>query len=180
VPSIRRLTTACLLGALLAVGVGAHAAEARRIEWDELMPDDWDPFAALDGVFDAATPEQLMDGSADAELLLARYRAAVANALVVGALDGERVQIPGFVVPLDFSGTAINEFLLVPYYGACIHTPPPPSNQVVYVKLDEAYALEDTFEPVWVTGTLRTESVLNEVGDAGYVMHGGEVAPYED
>ena len=163
----------------LVVAGAVAASDVRRLEWDDLMPADWDPFAALDGVFASASPDQLADGTADAERMMAEYRAAVASAPVVGELDGQRVQLPGFVVPLDFSGTAIGEFLLVPYYGACIHTPPPPANQIVHVRLDEPYPLEDTFAPVWVTGTLRTERVLHEVGDAGYVMEGVEVMPYE-
>ena len=170
------------LALVLALAAGAVVGnDVRRLEWDDLMPADWDPFEALDEVFASATasPEELMDGTEAAERMMAAYRAAVASAPVVGELDGQRVQLPGFVVPLDFSGTAIGEFLLVPYYGACIHTPPPPANQIVHVRLDEPYPLEDTFEPVWVTGTLRTERMLHEVGDAGYVMEAVEVAPYD-
>ena len=178
---VRAGVLAPVLALVLALAAGAVAAnDVRRLEWDDLMPADWDPFALLDELFASVSPEQLMDGTEEAERMMAEYRAAFASAPVVSELDGQRVQLPGFVVPLDFSGTAIGEFLLVPYYGACIHTPPPPANQIVHVRLDEPYPLEDTFEPVWVTGTLRTERKLHEVGDAGYVMESVEVAPYDE
>ena len=100
------------------------------------------------------------------------------SAPVVGALDGQRVRLPGFVVPLDFEDTETSEFLLVPYFGACIHVPPPPSNQIVYVKTVAGYPLKELFDPVWVTGEIRTDAHLNEVGDAGYTMQATIIEPY--
>ena len=73
---------------------------------------------------------------------------------VVASLDGKRVQIGGYVVPLDFDATRVKEFLLVPFVGACIHVPPPPPNQIVYVKAEGGVDVKGTFDPVWVTGTL--------------------------
>ena len=64
------------------------------------------------------------------------------------------VRIPGYVIPLEFSGTDVTEFLLVPYYGACIHTPPPPANQIIDVTLEHGIALDGLFTAVWVNGRL--------------------------
>ena len=93
-------------------------------------------------------------------------------------LDGRKVRLPGFVVPLDFDGTGTSEFLLVPYFGACIHVPPPPPNQIVYVTTQPGYPLQDVFDAVWVTGVISTQAHLNEVGDAGYTMQAATVEPF--
>jgi len=102
----------------------------------------------------------------------------VRSAPVVSELDGQKIRLPGFVVPLDFEGTETSEFLLVPYFGACIHVPPPPSNQIVYVKTVASYPLQGLFEPVWVTGEIRADAYLNDLGDAGYTLQATIIEPY--
>ena len=79
---------------------------------------------------------------------------------VVTELDGSSIRMPGYVLPLEYSGLKVTEFLLVPWVGACIHTPPPPPNQIVHVLLDEGDAFESrsTYEPVWVTGEMLTKA----------------------
>ncbi len=50
------------------------------------------------------------------------------------SLEGATVRLPGFIVPLEAVKSGdVSEFLLVPYFGSCIHVPPPPPNQIVYV-----------------------------------------------
>ena len=87
---------------------------------------------------------------------------------VVESLDGKRVRIGGYVVPLDFEATTVKEFLLVPFVGACIHVPPPPANQIIYVKSDEGFGVKGSFDPVYVTGTLKVTSTSTGLADAGY------------
>lgn len=90
---------------------------------------------------------------------------------VIEALDGYRVRIPGFVVPLEFSRDGkLSNFLLVPYQGACIHEPPPPPNQVVHAKTDNPQEFPNIWTPIWLTGTLSTEEYLNFLGDAAYTL----------
>jgi hypothetical protein len=89
---------------------------------------------------------------------------------VVADLNGKRVKLGGYVVPLDFEATTIKEFLLVPFVGACIHVPPPPANQIVYVKSEKGVEIAGQFEPVWVTGTLKTEPAFTGLADAGYTI----------
>lgn len=95
---------------------------------------------------------------------------------VVETLNGKRVQIGGYIVPLDFEATRIKEFLLVPFVGACIHVPPPPANQIIYVKSDKGVDISGSFDPVTVTGTLKTETAFTGVADAGYSLAADEVA----
>ena len=87
--------------------------------------------------------------------------------------DGQRVRLPGYVLPLDFDYTSIKVFLLVPYVGACIHVPPPPPNQIVYVTSEEGFVVRGMFEPVWVTGTFNTASISNELANIGYRIEAG-------
>ena len=107
---------------------------------------------------------------------------------LVHSLDGQFVKLPGYALPIEFDGVAVQEFLLVPYVGACIHVPPPPQNQMVFVKLSEPFVVSSLFEPVWIIGRIsvkRTEKIL-PVSDgkipvaAGYVIEGATVEPYKD
>ena len=78
------------------------------------------------------------------------------NATLVDALDGRDVEIPGYALPLEYTGTEVSEFLLVPYVGACIHVPPPPANQIVYVRYAEGFESAGLFTPVVVAGRIST------------------------
>ena len=108
---------------------------------------------------------------------------------VVGELDGTTIRMPGFVLPIEYAGTRVTEFLLVPWVGACIHTPPPPPNQIVHVVVDESEARENggMFEPVWVTGDMFTKATvknlyLNDGSDdisIGYTLTASLVEPYK-
>jgi uncharacterized protein len=96
------------------------------------------------------------------------------------ALSGKRVSIPGFMVPLEDDLDVVTEFLLVPYAGACIHVPPPPPNQIVYVKMDKNAKVQVTFtDPILVTGTLNISTVQSPYGDVSYDLSGESVVPYQ-
>ena len=82
---------------------------------------------------------------------------------VVDSLNGLYIRMIGYLLPLDYDGKKGVEFLLVPWVGACIHTPPPPQNQIVYIKFDKGYETSSLYTPVWVEGTLRTESLTKEL-----------------
>lgn len=96
-------------------------------------------------------------------------------------LDGERVKIPGFVVPLELDGASVNEFLLVPYFGACIHVPPPPANQMVHVKTTDGVQLGHKMQdPVWITGELSIQIVNSFYGPSGFLIKNMEaMEPYQ-
>lgn len=100
------------------------------------------------------------------------------NAPLIESLDGTHAKIPGFVVPLEGDADAITEFLLVPYFGACVHVPPPPSNQIVYVKFEKGVPVTDLSDAVWVIGTLSTEGWKGDIASVGYSMSGIKVEPF--
>jgi uncharacterized protein len=104
-------------------------------------------------------------------------------------LNGKNIRMPGFLLPLEFADKKVVEFLLVPWVGACIHTPPPPANQIVHVKLGKGFDVGDNiYTPVWVNGVIKTESNNPELSfvdgkqniDVSYVMQADEVEIYKE
>ncbi len=101
--------------------------------------------------------------------------------------DRKAIRLAGYALPLDFKGTLVKTFLLVPYVGACIHVPPPPPNQIVYVQADKPFETDELFAPVWVTGEIRVgkgKEALNLVDgvsdiDFGYSLKATRIEPYE-
>ena len=152
-----------------------------EIGWDDLVPADWEPPADPFASMSVEELDELMDGSDESNRRLAEIDEAMSYAPTVDALDGQRVRIPGYVVPLDFDGqTRVDEFLLVPYFGACIHTPPPPANQVVHANASRTIELTGLYDPVWAIGTIATETVTSDLAESGYRLRVERVEPYEE
>lgn len=100
---------------------------------------------------------------------------------VLRELNGKQIKIPGFMVPLEDFAEQVSEFLLVPYFGACIHTPPPPPNQIVHVHMDgNRKAKVEWWEPIWMEGTLSIEDIESIYGVSGYQLVGLSIAPYSE
>ena len=136
--------------------------------------------------------DNLASGGIDADQVLRDLEAFLMiaeqnNSRLVQELDGKNVRIPGYVLPTEFSGDQVVEFLLVPYVGACVHTPPPPANQMVHVRVDGGFTSEGLFAPVWVTGRITTAMSTQSLSlndgttevEAGYQISASEIAPYE-
>lgn len=160
-------------------GVGGEIEDGLRVlEWEDMIPPDWQPddmFAEYGDLGNLEDNDQL------ATELFEKLRQVWAEAPVVEALDGVRVKLPGFAIPLDFEAKKVREFLLVPYFGACIHAPPPPANQTVYVKLVEGREAKlGLYDTVWVTGTMSAKRFSSELAEAGYTLHADDVLPYEN
>jgi hypothetical protein len=96
------------------------------------------------------------------------------------ALDGQNIRLPGYIVPLEVNEEGrTTDFLLVPYFGACIHVPPPPSNQIVHVKSELGVKLDELYQPYWVEGPLQVKASSSELADAGYQMEADKIYVYE-
>ena len=152
-------------------------ASPRKLTWDDLLPEAERleppmPSQKIRPLFDDETgPAAEQEGSAQ----------------INDKLDSITVKLPGFMVPIRFTslpgdGDAgyVSEFLLVPYFGACIHMPPPPPNQIVHVKLTPPMKMQNMYEPVWVTGKMSTRRVNSELADAAYSIVGAKIEKYED
>lgn len=146
----------------------------RTLEWDDLMPPDFDPGAPFKD-FDASL---LTDDDPQAKAKLAELRKLWDEAPVVTALDGARVRLPGFAVPLEMEEQTATRFLLVPYVGACIHVPPPPLNQTVLVEAPQGATIRGLFDPVWVTGRMAVQRATTDLANAGYTLTATAVEPY--
>jgi uncharacterized protein len=94
-------------------------------------------------------------------------------------LNNKIVAVPGFMVPLEDDADQVTEFLLVPFAGACIHVPPPPPNQMIYVKLRGNQKAKMSFtDPIVVVGQLHVATVQSPYGDVSFNMDGDTVRPY--
>jgi hypothetical protein len=102
------------------------------------------------------------------------------NAPTVAAMNGIDVKLPGYLVPLEEGKQGIREFLLVPYFGACIHTPPPPSNQILLGRAEKPFTGLRTMEAIWVYGRLEIERAPSSMGVAGYTMRVAKVEKYRE
>lgn len=159
---------------------GASADGFRELTWDDLIPPDWLPEDLFEGLFDDADLDRLDDYDPRAMEIMDKIREIWDAAPVVERLSGQRIRIPGFVVPLEGDGEHIREFLLVPYFGACIHVPPPPANQLIHVMPERDIPASWNMVPVWVSGVLTVARYDSELGTAGYQMRGMLVEEYKE
>lgn len=89
------------------------------------------------------------------------------------------IKIPGYIVPVDYNAEgAITSFFLVPYFGACIHVPPPPPNQIIFVRYPAGFSVQALYEPFWVTGTLKVETMQSEIAESLYTLQGNRIEAY--
>ena len=106
-----------------------------------------------------------------------RYQQALVSTNIKPEMNGRKVRIPGFIVPLEFDDQqVITEFFLVPYFGACLHMPPPAPNQMIHVKYAKGLEIDALYYPFWVSGVLKTSLVKNDLATAAYAL---EMASYE-
>jgi len=160
--------------------LAAPAASAREpwpeIKWEALVPRDWDPRAEFKDIDFA----KLDDADPRAIAALERLRKLWDAAPVDPALNGRKARIAGFALPLERVGDKVTEFLLVPYFGACIHTPPPPANQIIHAKSAKPLTGVKMMTPIWTYGAFTLQRSRTEWGVAGYGFTVDRVAPYEE
>lgn len=164
---LTRRSTLLLLTATAAVPTTALARTPKEIMWDDLVPPGV-PYSEIIG-------EGEMDVASDIWNPIYDANATKLNE----ALDGAYIKMPGFIIPLDASAEGVRDFILVPYVGACIHTPPPPANQLVMVNTQRPWPGDRLWDPVWVTGTMRTQLQSTDLGQTGYSIVADGMDIYE-
>jgi len=108
------------------------------------------------------------------------YEQALVSTKVKPELDGATVGLPGFVVPIEYDDEQrVTEFFLVPFFGACIHTPPPPPNQIVYVSYPAGLELPSIFDPFYVEGRLTASITDNDTALSAYRIDAARITLYE-
>ena len=164
-----------------AMGVSAETPGYNLIDWNDLMPEPWvkemtKEMAAMGKL------SNLQDNSDEANKAMAVMRKKFDEAPIVKSQLNKKVRLPGYVVPLDAERSEKREFLLVPYFGACIHTPPPPANQIVLIRptaQSKIKKLPESMDIVWVEGEIKEGRVATSQGVSGYLLEAVSVAPYE-
>jgi hypothetical protein len=153
----------------------------QKITWDDLLNEEWYQQMKKD-MSTYGRLAFLKDGSEEAEKMMASMRLKLDEAPISKKYVNQKIRMPGFVVPLDAVRNGQREFLLVPYFGACIHTPPPPANQIVLVTPHPQLNLSKTLESmevIWVEGELKESRTKTTSGVSGYSLEAVQVYPYK-
>jgi hypothetical protein len=148
----------------------------RTIGWEQLIPAGWDPYKDLK----ALNLDSLKDNDPKADEALKKMRQMWDNAPINPLILGQSVRLPGYLVPLEDLPGGVKEFLLVPYFGACVHSPPPPANQIVHVLLDKPAKNLRLMDVVWVSGPLSGTKTDSHMGVASYRIDAKAVTPYQE
>ena len=165
------------------------ASDYKELNWDQLMPE-----AELEIMKQLSTllsnPHQPLDPNANIRDDINNAMEQISDPDVQGVmnsinvrpeLNNQTVSIPGFVVPIETNDeNAITEFFLVPYFGACIHVPPPPPNQIIFVQYNKGLQVDEIWMPFEIKGTLFTEMLRNDVAISAYTFVADDVSEYEE
>ncbi|MFA0087643.1 DUF3299 domain-containing protein [Vibrio sp. 10N.261.51.F12] len=160
-----------LLKLLVAIALMPLTANANEtLSWDQLIPQ-----ADLSFTRSVMNKRVQHDGQELAPQMLDE-----ALLRTVDELDGKQVKLPGYLVPIEGDDESITAFLLVPYSGACVHVPPPPPNQIVYVEPDKPLPMQWYNDPIWIVGTMETHVVESEMAQTGYKMNNAKILSFDN
>ena len=163
---LSRRTLIKIATALIALPRVVSAAAPREITWDDLIPPGV-PYSEI-----------IAEGELDEENDYWRPIFDENSTKLNPALADAYIKMPGFIIPIDISADGVTSFILVPYVGACIHVPPPPPNQLVFVTTKVPWPSERLWEAVWVTGTMQNKVQYTEVADTGYELEADRIEIY--
>lgn len=165
VNSLTRRGALALLAGASALPHAAMAEDFIDLEWEDLLPEGQATIpAGLQSLIQHDGPD------------LSSQQPASTG--VRSDWNGKIVRLPGFIVPIDTVGQAVTAFILVPYVGACIHVPPPPANQLVFVTAPEPYESKGLYEPVNVTGMFGVSSMSTHLAQIGYALSAEKIEPF--
>lgn len=158
------------------------------IEWPDLMPPEvlailLNPPEYIAEIEDGSAEDQISSQikSAVKQSEEDAYQQALVSTDVNENLDGALIRIPGFVVPLEFDEEqTISQFFLVPYFGACLHMPPPPPNQIILVNAPKGIQMSALYDPFWIEGQLSTSFQENDMATSAYAMQLQRIEPYSN
>lgn len=157
------------LGVLTIPQALASSEPVLELSWQDLIPEQqreqFNQFGVPEGTsFQAKRnnrPEQPMFGDMREEL------------------NGKTIRLSGLIIPLEGDEETMTELLLVPYHGACIHMPPPPPNQIVYIKFEHPVPVRQVWDVVTVQGELSAVSISTDLAEVGYQLNGLAISDYQ-
>ncbi|TRY33743.1 DUF3299 domain-containing protein [Aliiglaciecola sp. M165] len=164
----------------------ASNVEFKEIEWIELMPEEdlavlLDPPDFLLNIEDGSEDDNLdtLAQKSEMDAKAKRFNEVLKSERVIAEFDGRKVRIPGFIVPLSTNEKReVVEFFIVPYFGACLHLPPPPPNQIIFGKWSKGIEVRDLSNPMWFEGEIYIETVSTDLGTSAYGLRLANVEPY--
>ncbi len=173
--------TTLILQLVLSSGSQAVNEEASfvTIEWVSLIPEDvleilLNPPEYISDIEDGSADDTISSQIKNALTAASddKYQQALVSTEVNADMNGAMVRIPGFVVPLEFNDDqTVTQFFLVPYFGACLHMPPPPPNQIILVNAaGQGIPMPDLYVPFWISGKLETTISENEIAMSAYSL----------
>jgi hypothetical protein len=183
---IAKFTLALLLLTIFTFSQHAQETKYNEIEWIELMPREdlavlLDPPEFLAGIVDGSAEDNMDTLLAESEQdeKAKRFKEVLKSERVIDSFNGKNIRIPGFIVPLTSNeDREATEFFVVPYFGACLHLPPPPPNQILFAKWPEGIAVDDLSMPFWFEGQIQIETNSNELGTSAYGLTVANITPY--
>lgn len=164
---LNRRSALLLLTSTAVLPTSALAKAPMEIMWDDLIPPGV-PYSEIIG-------EGELDEANDTWNPIYDVNATRLNE----DLNGAYIRMPGYIIPFDISADGVREFMLVPYVGACVHTPPPPANQLVMVRSVTPWPGDRLWDAVWVTGTIHTQLQSTDLGQTGYAIIADKMEIYE-
>ncbi len=180
--------TICSTGASAAQKPAAGDEPFATIEWTALIPEDvlealLNPPEYLSQIEDGSVEDQISSQikNSIAAAQDDAYQQALVSTEVNSDMNGAQVRIPGFIVPLEFDEQqTVTQFFLVPYFGACLHMPPPPPNQIILVDYPTGFRIDGLYTPFWISGKLSTTLSENELATSAYSMQMASFELYEE
>ena len=169
----------CLTYFLLALNCSfAAGKQYSTVEWIDLLPPDdlealLNPPEYLTEIEDGSPEDSIQSRLRNKVKTDAndRYQQALLSEKIVVSMDGKKIRIPGFIVPLEFENEEmVIQFFFVPFFGACLHLPPPPPNQIILVDFPEGVPLKSLYTPFWISGELKASLVEKDIATAAYTM----------
>jgi hypothetical protein len=162
----------------------AKAEEYKALEWTDLLPEeDLKKMEQLPEISheggESAPSSPLGQAMANQDPAAAAWNDVLMSANVKGELNNQKVKVPGFIVPVEYDADQnVTAFFLVPYFGACIHVPPPPPNQIIFVTNKQKIKADQIYSPFWISGTLTTESMSHDLAKSAYSMKADKIEEY--
>lgn len=184
---LRNMASVLSLMMMVALPSLCAAVEYTEVEWTDLMPkDDLDALLAppeyLNDIADGSQQDSVaaLNQKESVDAQTKRYRDALSSTRVMQEFNGKQIRIPGYMVPLEQNEEReVTAFFIVPYFGACLHMPPPPPNQILYVQYEKGIALEALQQPFWFEGTLTVALNENALGTSAYTLNIDDYQLYE-